>query len=424
MTGLVTPRRLARLGGVASAQVGVQLLGFAAGVVLVRHMEQVQYGYYTLALSMASVGVILTDLGLASAVMAIGGRLLGQRDALGHLVTDAHLLHRHLSLLSWVVLVPCFFAMMLNQHATLGQASLLVALTLACTVLNVRSGVAQTVLRLLGRVGCLQRLDLAVNAAKLGVVMLAAVVALDAGVALLVNLGVAAATWWMLRRHMAGYVDLKPVSAGGHTEALLKQVRQQAPNAIYFVLSSQVAVWLIGIFGNAQRVAEVGALGRLAALFSVLGAVTAALVLPYFARRQSTEDLLSGFVGLNVFYAALLTLLLALAMAYPSAALWVLGGNYAGLQSELVWMVAAATLAAWGGTLYGLGCARGWVVPFGWVAGAGGLSTALAASLVDVATVRGGFVINTATAATGAAVSFLYFSWQVRRCARLKAAIA
>lgn len=420
----MTRRRLTRLGGVASAQVGVQLLGFAAGVVLVRHMEQVQYGYYTLAVSMASVGAILTDLGLASAVMAIGGRLVGQRDALGRLVIDAHLMHRRLSLLSWVVLVPCFFAMLLNQHASLGQCMLLLALTLACAVLNVRSGVAQAVLRLLGQIGFLQRLDLVVNAAKLGILLLATGVVLDASVALLVNLGVAAATWWMLRRHMAGHVGRPVATAGSHTEVLLKQIRQQAPNAIYFVLSSQVAVWLVGIFGNAQRVAEVGALGRLAALFTVLGAVTAALVLPYFARHQSAEDLLSGFVGLNLFYAVLLALLLALAMAYPGEALWVLGGNYAGLHSELVWMVAAATLAAWGGTLYGLGCARGWVVPFGWVVGAGVLSTALAASLVDLATVRGSYVINTATAAAGTAVSFFYFTWRMRRQARLKAAHA
>ena len=424
MTGLVTRRRLARLGGVASAQVGVQLLGFAAGVLLVRHMEQVQYGYYTLALSMASVGVILTDLGLASAVMAIGGRLIGQRAALGHLVSDAHMMHRWLSLLSCVVLVPCFGAMLLNQQATPAQSALLVALTLVNTALNVRSGVAQTVLRLLGKIGFLQRLDLAVNAAKLGVLMLATTVALDAGVALIVNLGVAAVTWWMLGRQMAGQVERTHVAAGRHAHALTRQIRQQAPNAIYFVLSSQVTVWLIGIFGNAQRVAEVGALGRLAALFSVLGAVTGALVLPYFARRHSLQELNSGFVGINAFYAALLALLVALTMAYPSAALWVLGGNYAGLHSELVWMMAAATLAAWGGTLYSVACARGWVVPFGWVVGTGVLSTALAAGMVDVGSVRGGFVINTTTAATGTAVSFLYFVWQMRRHARLKAALA
>ena len=423
MTALITRHRITRLTGFASAQMAVQAIGFAAGIVLVRSMEPAQYGYYTLALGMVGVANVLTDLGLATAVLAIGARLLGQRRALGQLVADANALHRRLAWAALGVLLPCFAAMLWHQQAPPWQVAALTLLIAATAALNVRAAVALSITRLQGQLGFQQRLDLAVNTAKLGLLMLVAWVALDAALACLLNLAAAAAYFVALHRHLDTHVERAAAAAGEHTAALRRHLWKQAPNAVYYVLSSQVALWLIGIFGSAERVAEVGALSRLAALFSVIGAVTAALVLPYFARHDGPAELASGFAGVNVFFGALLASLMALATAFPAPVLWLLGGHYAALHAELVWMVAAATLSAWGGTLYSIGCARGWVMPLALVVSTGVLATATAASVVDVASVRGSFIINTATALVAMLAAGGYFAWQLRRHARLKASL-
>lgn len=424
MTALITRHRMVQLTGFASTQLAVQVIGFGSGIVLVRYMEQAQYGYYTLALSMASIANTLSDLGLATAVMAIGGRLTGQPRAMGQLVCDANALHRRLAWVSFAVLAPCFAVLLLRQHAQPWQVAALTVLIVASAALNVRAAVALSVARLLGHVRVQQKLDLAVNAAKLGVLLAAIWIVLDATVACLVNLGVAAAYFVVLSRHVDTHLDLPVAPAGEHVAALRQHLWRQAPNAIYYVLSSQLAVWLIGIFGSAERVAEVGALSRLGALFTVIGAVSAALVLPYFARRDGPADLAAGFASVNGFFAAMLTALVALAIAFPTSILWVLGGRYGALHSELVWMVIAATLSSWGGTVYSIGCARGWVMPVGLVVSTGVLATVGAASVVDVSSVRGSFMINTTTGFVGTAVAIGYFAWQLRRHTRLKAAIS
>lgn len=424
IAALITRQRLGRLTGVASAQLVVQLIGFGAGIVLVRCMTQTQYGYYTLAISMASVANILTDLGLATAVMAIGGRLLGQRQALGALVADANTLHRKLAAWSFAALIPSCAWLLMRQQAPIGQVAVLTTLIIAASVLNVRVGIALSIARLSGHVALQQKLDLFINAAKLMAVLLLASVALDASVACLLNLAVAAIYFVSLRRYLAAQVEAPALATGLHLPALRQHLWKQAPNSIYFVLSSQLAVWLIGVFGNAERVAEVGALGRLGAGFAVIGAVSAALVLPYFARHDGPGELMSGFVGVNAFYAALLAVLWALAMAFPDTILWVLGGTYSGLRSELVWMVLASTLATWSGTVYSIGCARGWVMPLWLVVSTGVTATAIAASLVDVSTVRGSFQINAATGAIGVATAVGYFAWKLRGHAHLKASTA
>lgn len=412
---LVTRHRLARLGSYVSTQLLVQGIGFVAALVVVRHMAQVEYGYYTLALSVAGVAVCLGDLGLSTAVLASGGRLDREPRTLGALVGDAHALQLRMAWLSAAVLVPCCVALLLRQQASHWQALGLTALVVLAAALSVRAGIATSVARLLGHIGLQQKLELGLNIGKLVLLLLAAWLTLDAAVACAVNLAAAAVGVALLHRYLGGQAPQPAKASGLHRAALLRQVMRQAPNSIYFVFSSQAAVWLIGIFGSAERVAEVGALGRLGALFALVGAVSAALVLPYFARRQSRAEIGAGLVFVNAFFAALLAGLLALAFFAPSTLLWLLGASYAGLHTELAWMLAAGTLAAWGGTLYSVGCARGWVTPFWLVAPIGLLATVAAALSVDVATVRGSYIINAATALAGTALALGYLFVQLRR---------
>ncbi len=421
MTALITRQRIARLGSFASTQLAVQVIGFGAGIVLVRYMEQAQYGYYTLAVSMASIAVILTDLGLATAVMAIGGRLTGQRRALGDMVSDANALYRRMAWVPFFMLTPCFVVLLMRQHAAPWQIAALAVTIVATAALSARAGVALSVTRLLGHAGLQQKLDLGVNLVKLGLLMAATCFFLDATVACLVNLGVAAAGFVVLTRHLGVHIDLPQHPTGSHASALRKHLWKQAPNSIYFVFSSQMALWLIGVFGSTERVAEMGALSRLGALFTVIGAVSSALVLPYFARQDGRSELASGFVSINLFYAAVLASLVILAIAIPEPILWVLGSGYGGLHSELVWMVVASTFAAWGGTIYSVGCARGWVLPVWLTVSTGVLATVAAASAVDVSTVRGSFMINTANGLVGTVVAVGYFAWRLRGHARQQA---
>ena len=278
----------------------------------------------------------------------------------------------------------------------------------------------------LGHLAVQQRLEMAVNAGKLGVLIwLAAHGAsvLDASAACLVNLLVAAIYLLTMRRHSAVYAPRPQGPMHSHRQALLAHVFKQAPNSIYYLLSSQIGVWLIGIFGTAQRVAEVGALGRLAAVFALLSAVGVALVQPYFARHHARAELQSGLASVNLFFAFLLVALLTAGAAEPEAILWVLGGHYGSLQQELLWMLAAATLSAWGGMLYGVGCARGWVLPFWINAVTGVIVIALTAMSVDLGTVRGTLMLNTAVAGGGLLVVLGYLWWRLRRSDSLAPAL-
>ena len=419
MLALINRQRVARLTGFASVQLVVQGVGFLAGIVLVRWMEPVQYGHYTLAVSLMGVAAILADLGVAAAVLAIGGACCGHaaasRAELGQLLAQAHALQSRLLAIAVAVAAPAAMFLLLQQGAALWQAFLLAFLICGTAALQVRAAAALSVLRLLGHVALQQRLDLALNVAKLLLLMALGTLLLDAVAACVVNLLAAVAACIVLQRHAAAHAPPPAVRHTSHRPALLAFVRAQAPNSLYYLVSSQIAIWLVGLFGSAERVAEVGALGRLGALFALVAAVSATLVLPYFARRRSVAEWRAGLFTVNAFFALLLFALLAAAAAAPLALLWVLGGHYGGLQQELPWMLAAATLSAWGGTLYSVGCARGWVLPFWLAAPVGVLATVWAALTVDVASTRGSFMLSTAVAGAGLVVALGHLLWRLQQ---------
>ena len=421
MISRVTPHRVGLLTAVASTQLAVQLIGFLAGLLLVRYMPRADYGHYTLAMSLLGTAIVLTDLGLSAAVMACGGRLLARGAPLYDLMADAADLHGRIAIVSLLLCLPGFAWMLSGLSMPLAQVAALTLLIGVATLCHVRSAIALSVLRVQGQVAFPQMVELGVNFARLVAFSAALWLAFDATIALLLVCGAAAAQFALLaRRANVGRNSAMRATGGAHRVALVDHLRRQAPNAIYFVLSSQIGVWLVSVMGNADRVAEVGALGRLAVVFSIIGAVSAALVQPYFARQKHHAELSATFLAANAFFAVLLAVLVGLSVSVPEALLWVLGSQYSGLHTELLWLVVSATFAAWGGALYSLGASRGWVQPVGVTIAGGVLAIVLVVSLVDVSTVRGAFMLNSATAFVGAALCFAYLFIQLQSQARME----
>ncbi len=411
---LLSLTRVGKLARFTSTQVVVQVLGFAAGLLIVRAMSQTDYGHYTLAMTMIGLASILLDLGVMTAVVAVGGSWHAQPGRLSAVLADARHLQRRLALIG-LLLLPVFAAMLLAQGL---PPALVVALTLlifACAGLQLRNNLALAVVRLRGNLALQQSLEVGINVVKLALVIGATAVFLDPRVALGINVACAGVMFVILRRHLIGEIGPPAAASGEFAPALNRMVKRQAPNAIYHCISGQLAIWLIAMLGSAENVAEVGALGRLALFFTIIGAVVTAIVQPYFARADRHPEIVSAFWATNLFFAALTMALVAAALLYPGALLWILGPKYSGLTVEVVWMVLAACLASWAGTAYAIGTARGCVLPAMVVIPAGVVTLAAAAWLLDVSTVAGSFMLNTAAAAVTAMLSIGYVALCLRR---------
>ena len=90
----------------ACVQALVQVIGFAAGLLIVRNLPKREYAFYTIGNTMLSTILVLADSGISSALTAIGGRVWQDSRRLGSLLNTALQLRRQMVVVTLLAVVP------------------------------------------------------------------------------------------------------------------------------------------------------------------------------------------------------------------------------------------------------------------------------------------------------------------------------
>ena len=88
------------LGNFVLVQSVVQIIGFLAGILLVRRLDQRDYAYFTITNSMQGTINLLADIGISIGLVSIGGRVWHDRRRFGELVNTALKLRRTLGVVA------------------------------------------------------------------------------------------------------------------------------------------------------------------------------------------------------------------------------------------------------------------------------------------------------------------------------------
>lgn len=404
---------LARLGAVVGLnQVGIQALGFVSALLIVRFLPTEEYALYTLTLAFLMTAVGLADGGVSNGVMAEGGKVWTQRKALADVVTTGMAVRRIFAPWALLVCIPAMLWMLRRHGADWGTCLALTATVVVAFLATLSTSVYEVPLKLRQELGPLQRLNLAAAALRAALIGAALTLLAWAAAALAVNAAVQVAIAWRLRAlaapagQPAGVVDPKVRAS------ILRVVARTLPGVIYFAISGQLTIWLLSLFGTTEAVAQVGALGRLAAVLTVFSALVSMIVAPRFARLAENRALL-----LRRYFFVLTGLLLVsslicgLVWQFPDAALSMLGANYQGLQLEVLLAAAAACLGLVGNSLSGMVASRGLVlnpvigIPIGIAA------NLVAVLLSDVTTAVGVLSMGVGLAAFSAVFQAVICSW-------------
>jgi Na+-transporting NADH:ubiquinone oxidoreductase subunit NqrE len=181
-----------------------------------------------------------------------------------------------------------------------------------------------------------------------------------------------------------------------------------------------MTVFLVAALGSSNRVADVGALGRIAVILSVLGAVINNLVIPRFARCQSLGQVVHLYRGIMILYVVLIAAFVSLGVVFPRPFLWILGSQYDHLGVELPYILFASGVSAVSGVLYGLNAARGWLQGSWLVIPVTLLSQACLIPLLDLRSIEGAVLF---TALPVVPVSLLYVYRAVAEMKLMKPAL-
>jgi O-antigen/teichoic acid export membrane protein len=350
------------VGNFALVQGLVQLIGFASGILIIRTLAQREYAYFTIANTMQGTISVLADIGISVGLISIGGRVWQDRHRLGQLVNTALALRKYLGAIVILVTAPVLWFLLSRNGAPALYTFILVLLVAATVSAQLSNDVLSVVPRLRSDIVRIQKIDFVAAVVRLLALGVLMYIYLNAGAAIAIATAVYLLQFAMLRAYAKTVIDVGAPENDEDRKAMLNFVRKLAGNAIFFCLQAQIAIFLISLFGQrASSVAEVGALGRLAMIFALLGNLLTNVFVPAFARAQTPRRLrwlYAGIVGGVTTFG--LAVLLG-AKLFPNGFLLVLGGKYAHLHTELALMIASAVLSSITATLWALNAARAWV---------------------------------------------------------------
>ncbi len=351
------------LAGFASAQLVIQLLGFLSGILIVRYLSKPDYAWFTIANTLVATMGMLADSGISGALSAVGGTVWQDDARFGSLIRTALTLRRRLALAAVLVVAPVFVWMLVKNHAPAATIAVVVPAALLSLSLQLTAGVLGVVLSLRQEIRRMQFLGLAAALLRLTLLAPACLVFIDVRVAVIIGTVGMALQVWLLRRWVSTSVSWHAPESADYREQILSIVKRQAPLTIFYCLQSQIIIWLISIFGNAQRVAEIGALGRFAMIFTLISSVMNGIVVPRFARCQDRSILQRRYWQVAAGFTFLAGSLVTLSAIFPRPLLWVLGAQYANLENEVWLMMLSAASSGLFVALVSLTYSKGWIIP-------------------------------------------------------------
>ena len=350
------------VGNFALVQAIVQIIGFMSGILIVRTLEQREYAYFTIANTMQGTINLLADIGISVGLVSIGGRIWQDRHRFGELINTALSLRKKLGALVVVAVTPVMYFMLVKNGASISYTALLIVVVLIGLGFQLSIGVLGVVPRLRADIGRIQMIDITAAVARLLALAGLLFVFLNAGIAVAVASAVSFLQYAMLRNYAAGVIDLDAPENSEDRHSIVRLIKHLAANSVFYCFQGQITIFLISFFArHATAVAEVGALGRLAMIFSVFTNLLTNVFVPAFARCQNKGKMRWLYAAIIGGVVAFSLSIISGAWIFPDEFLFVLGSKYAHLHRELLLMVAGAVLSALTGTFWALNASKAWV---------------------------------------------------------------
>jgi len=352
--------RLSSLVGVS--QIAVQVISALTGVMLVRNLSKSDYALITISGSLLATLNLLADGGIGSAITAMCGRAMPNLSAVSSVIRACLAARNRLAWLSLLLTLPAFYWLLTSAGLSISGTLLLLGFG-AVTVWPSTDVKFLTVpLRIMGHVHETQQIDMAGVAVRF--LLTGAVILAGFGEVMPAFIATVCSSWvqsWLVHRRLRKRINTFAPSSEKDIHEVNTFVRSLYANHIFFCIQGQIATWIISWTSGADQIADIGALGRLAVIFSILAALYHYIVMPNLAATRSVRELRWKFCLTFAVTLGAISALITLAWIFPQPFLWVLGGDYNHLGHELLLMFVAQALSFANGILWMFLQVRGWI---------------------------------------------------------------
>jgi hypothetical protein len=378
-----------------SAQIMVQALGFASGILIIRLLPVQEYAFYTLANTMLGTMTVLADGGITTGVMAQGGKMWQDKEKMGVVLATGLDLRRKFAVVSLLVSVPILFYLLVHNGASWLTSTLIALALIPAFYAALSDSLLEIVPKLNQSILPLQKNQVGVGLGRLlltGMTMFvfpwAFIGILAAGIPrILGNI--------KLRKLSYQFADKNQKPDKEIRDEIIVLVKRIMPTSIYYCVSGQITIWLISIFGNTTSLAQLGALGRLSVMLSIFSVIIATLIIPRFAKLPTDKKIvLKRFVQIIGLIIVLSSIIVFIVYIFPTPILWLLGNVYKGLSFELLLSIINSCIGILAGITFQLYSSRGWTMSPFLMISINLVSIIGLASILDLSNLKGALYFN------------------------------
>lgn len=397
-------------------QVLVQITGLLSGLLIIRMLPIEEYAYYTLANTMLGTMTILADSGISNGVMAEGGKVWKDRTMLGKVLITGMDLRKKFGIGSLIITVPILVYLLRDHDASWLTIFLIVLAIIPAFFAALSDSILASVAKLHQSIKPLQRNHVEVGLSRFALNVILVILFPFTYIALTANSIPRIYGNYKLRKIAGNFADLNVKPDREVRKAISLSVKRTMPIVIYHCISGQLSIWLISFFGTTSSISQLGALGRLAMVFSVFSALFTTLVVPRFSRMLADKErMMRIFLSVQVFTLVIGGVLVGGVYLFSDPILWVLGEKYEGLHYELLLVAISNGFTLMIGVASQLCISRAWYLKPQYIIGINFVSTVLAIVFLNLTTLVGVLYFNIVVTLAQYVLMVLYGISQIRK---------
>jgi hypothetical protein len=382
------------LGRVGTLQMVIQGLNVVCGILIVRLLPTDNFAMYTLTMSVGSATALATDSGIVNGFVALGGTLHNDPDRFAALFASLSKVRGRVEFFALLVAIPFLAWRLAEAKATWSLIAFVTAFGALYVHSRIHIDVCEQVLRLKLRSEAALRIE-----ARAGFVRLILLASL---LAALPSLPVVCVAWAIslylqlriVRLRVSEDLRMGATAVRSFEKNLWSAYASQAVTTFYVIFNAQAMVLLMSFFAGNVALADIGALARFAALFTLISALLANFAYPRIARASLGHELRQKVTLLIIAVSMLAVAITAVVWIAPWLVLWVLGPRYQHLSEEVRLYFAMSSCSLVVAAVWGVSAARGWFKGNWVVVPASIAAQILALAFVDVSTVRGAIFVG------------------------------
>lgn len=362
---------------------------------VVRSLGKTEYAWYSLANNLVGALVIFTVTGIGTGLMPIAGEVAHDPVKLGAVLASTRRFRAALLFFGSLIGLPIFIHLLLSSGCPPLSIALLVGSAVVSLMVSINSQMISTPLSLARRYNIPQWENILTSALRLVcIVSLVFSGFADAVTVMIITVlaPIPAVCGWMLpkaREHVAFGQQADPAA----TRRLKKFFIIGLPANITHLFEAQVALFIVGWLGNIDKVADLGAICRVALILQIPLAVASGVMLPRMSTEKNMQRLWKMWTGSSLLSVIIGVTIVACGWLLRHQLLFLLGPAYAGLENELVLYLAFQAFSFFATVTTIPIQARGWV-RHSWVRPLAVFgSQALAACVLDLSTVNGAILL-------------------------------